>query len=139
MGAMQRNKGAKFEQLVARMLTKDTGAQWRRRVRNLEGESDITPDDPRLGHVSIECKHATTLCLPEWWRQAQEQAERAAQLALAPCLPVLVYRKTRSPSIWVRLDAHHVSPGTWPVAGRHTITLEWDGFIQWLREQVPAA
>lgn len=144
MSAMQRNKGRAFEQLVARMLTGATGIQWRRIVRNIKGEDDVAADAPELRHIVVECKHANTLCLPEWWRQAQDQAARSlhgpvridGELRVLPGVPVLVYRKTRG-AIQVQLDAHNVNPATWPVPGRYVVTLDWEPFTQWLREQIP--
>lgn len=144
MSAMSRNKGAAFERLVANMLTEATGTKWRRRVRNLEGESDVHADDPALAHIIIECKHANRLCLPQWWRQAQLQAARSLHgpvnvggaLRVLDGVPVLVYRQTGGP-IFVVLDAHNVHPGTWPVPGRHVVSLDWDAATQWLREQIP--
>lgn len=139
MSALSRNKGRSFEQLVARMLTEATGTIWRRRVRNAEGESDIVADDQALAHIVIECKHANTLRLPEWWRQAQDQAARL-QACLATrhrAVPMLVYRQTRGP-VRVQIDAHDVHSGTWPIPGRYQVTLDWEGAMQWLREQIPS-
>ncbi len=130
MSALSRNKGNSFERLVANMLTDATGTPWRRRVRQHLSDSDVIADDPALHGISIECKHATELRLPEWWRQAQQQAGQH--------VPVLIYRQTRG-EIRVQLDAYYINASTWPVAGRHTITLGWEAFAQWLREQIPVA
>jgi hypothetical protein len=130
VSALSRNKGVTFERLVANMLTEATGTPWRRRVRQHQADSDVIADDPALQGISVECKHATRLCLPEWWRQAQEQAGQQ--------VPVLIYRQTRG-EIRVQLDAYYINATTWPVAGRHTITLGWETFAQWLREQIPVA
>ena len=88
MSAMQRNKGAAFERKVANLLTEATGTTWRRRVRNQAGDSDVVADEPAFARISIECKHANTLCLPAWWRQAQDQAGEEG-------VPVLIYRQLR--------------------------------------------
>lgn len=145
MSAMSRNKGVAFERLIARMLTESTGTTWRRRVRNLEGESDIVADDHALGHIVVECKHANKLALPAWWRQAQEQADRQQPFVRPEALggpgthtraiPLLAYRQTGGP-IRVQLDAHDVHAETWPAPGRYVITLNWEAAMQWLREQV---
>jgi hypothetical protein len=129
-GRSSRAKGQKFERTVANMLTESTGVSWRRRVRQHACDSDVVADDPAFQHIAIECKHAHTLCLPKWWRQAQKQA--------GANIPVLIYRKDGG-SIYVQVDAHHVSPTTWPVLGRHTLTLGWDSAMQWLREKVKPA
>jgi len=143
LSALSRTKGASFERFIANKLTESTGTLWRRRVRNHQGDSDLVSDDPAMSHIVIECKHANTLRLPEWWRQAQDQAYRRIPPlvidhgAARQSLPVLVYRQTRGP-IQIMLDAHHVNPAHWPVAGRYTVTLDWDAAMQWLREKLPA-
>ncbi|WP_254595918.1 putative PDDEXK endonuclease [Achromobacter anxifer] len=131
MSAMQRNKGAAFERKVANLLTEATGKVWRRRVRNAADDSDVVADDPAFAHIVIECKHANTLCLPAWWRQAQQQAGEQG-------VPVLIYRQTGARGESVMVDAHHVNPRTFPVRGRHTVTFAWEAAMQWMREMLPA-
>lgn len=131
MSAMQRNKGAAYERKVANLLTEATGKVWRRRVRNAADDSDVVADDPAFAHIVIECKHANTLCLPAWWRQAQQQAGEQG-------VPVLIYRQTGARGELVMVDAHHVNSKTFPVRGRHTVTLGWEAAMQWMREMLPA-
>lgn len=131
MSAMQRNKGAAFERKVANLLTEATGKVWRRRVRNAADDSDVVADDPAFAHIVIECKHANTLCLPAWWRQAQQQAGEQG-------VPVLIYRQTGARGELVMVDAHHVNSKTFPVRGRHTVTFAWEAAMQWMREMLPA-
>lgn len=131
MSAMQRNKGAAFERKVANLLTEATGKVWRRRVRNAADDSDVVADDPAFAHIVIECKHANTLCLPAWWRQAQQQAGEQG-------VPVLIYRQTGARGELVMVDAHHVNSKTFPVRGRHAVTLGWEAAMQWMREMLPA-
>lgn len=129
-GAMARNKGANYERRIANQLTEATGTRWRRRVRNHEGDSDVVADDPAFARISVECKHATTLCLPAWWRQAQAQAGENR-------IPVLIYKRTGMVGDLVVLDAYDLNPRTFPVRGRYTVTLDWDAAMQWLREKLP--
>lgn len=131
MSAMQRNKGAAFERKVANLLTEATGKVWRRRVRNAADDSDVVADDPAFAHIVIECKHANKLCLPAWWRQAQQQAGEQG-------VPVLIYRQTGARGELVMVDAHDVNSKTFPVQGRHTVTLGWEAAMQWMREMLPA-
>lgn len=131
MSAMQRNKGAAFERKVANLLTEATGKVWRRRVRNAADDSDVVADDPAFAHIVIECKHANTLCLPAWWRQAQQQAGEQG-------VPVLIYRQTGARGELVMVDAYHVNSKTFPVRGRHTVTFAWEAAMQWMREMLPA-
>lgn len=129
-GSMARNKGADFERRIANRLSEATGTRWRRRVRNHEGDSDVVADDPAFDRISVECKHATRLCLPAWWRQAQAQAGESR-------IPVLVYKRTGMVGDLVMLDAHDVNPRTFPVRGRYTVTLDWAAAMQWMREKLP--
>ncbi|MBV2161401.1 putative PDDEXK endonuclease [Achromobacter denitrificans] len=131
MSATQRNKGAAYERKVANLLTEATGTTWRRRVRNQAGDSDVVADEPAFALISIECKHANTLCLSSWWRQAQDQAG-------AEGVPVLIYRQTGARGELVMVDAHHVNSKTFPARGRHTVTLGWEAAMQWMREMLPA-
>lgn len=130
-GSMARAKGAEYERRIANQLTEATGTRWRRRVRNHQGDSDVMPDVPAYARLSIECKHATRLCLPAWWRQAQAQAGEAG-------IPVLIYKRTGTVGDLVMLDAYDLNPRTFPVRGRHTVTLGWDAAMQWMREMLPA-
>lgn len=131
MSALSRNKGAAYERRIANQLSEATGTRWRRRVRNLEGDSDVVADDPAFDCISVECRHATTLCPPAWWRQAQDQAG-------AQGVPVLIYRQTGARGESVIVDAHDVNPKIFPVRGRHTITLGWEAAMQWMRDMLPA-
>lgn len=131
MSAMQRNKGAAYERKVANLLTEDTGTIWRRRVRNLAGDSDVVADDPAFARIVVECKHANTLCLPAWWRQAQAQAGELG-------IPVLIYRQTGARGESVMVDAYHVNARHWPAPGRYTVTMDWPAAMQWLREMLPS-
>ena len=131
MSAMQRHKGAAFERKVANLLTEATGTIWRRRVRNQAGDSDVVADEPAFARISIECKHANTLCLPAWWRQAQDQAGEDG-------VPVLIYRQTGARGESVMVDAHHVNSRIFPVRGRHTVIFGWEAAMQWMREMLPA-
>lgn len=131
MSALSRNKGAAYERRISNMLTEATGTRWRRRVRNHEGDSDVVADDPAFERISVECKHANTLCLSAWWRQAQAQAGETR-------IPMLVYKRTGMVGDLVMLDAHDVNPRTFPVRGRYTVTLGWAAAMQWMREKLPA-
>lgn len=131
MSALSRNKGSAYERRIANQLSEATGTRWRRRVRNHEGDSDVVADDPAFDCISVECKHATTLCLPAWWRQAQAQAGETR-------IPMLVYKRTGMIGDLVMLDAHDVNPRTFPVRGRYTVTMDWAAAMQWMREKLPA-
>ena len=131
MSKLSRNKGAAYERRIANQLSEATGTRWRRRVRNHEDDGDVVPDDPVFDLISVECKHATTLCLPAWWRQAQAQTGESR-------IPVLIYKRTGMVGDQVVLDAYDLNPKTFPVRGRHTVPLGWDAAMQWLRDKLPA-
>lgn len=88
MGAFSRNKGKAAEREIAALIAELTGWTVRRKVRQLDGESDLEG----VPGWCVEVKrHATAARadVREWWKQAAEQAK--AENAV----PVLFYRKDR--------------------------------------------
>lgn len=92
MGAMQRNKGAGFERVVAKELRDRLGIRFKRNLSQTQdaGQGDLTADDPTWPFL-IECKHHSRADLPAWRRQAVSAAQKANQ---RPCV---VYRITGGP------------------------------------------
>lgn len=87
MGAMSRNKGKAGEQEVARELSLLTGWEVRRKVRQLDGESDLEG----VPGWSVEVKrHAAALPgdIAKWWAQAHAQAATSGPQVV----PVLFFR-----------------------------------------------
>ncbi len=88
MSRMQRTKGAVGEREAAVLIRDLTGWDVRRRVRQHDGDSDLTG----VPGWSVEIKrHARALRgdLAGWWAQAVAQAARAS------AWPVLFYRADR--------------------------------------------
>src|SRR5689334_7934749 len=88
MGMKSRNKGKVGEREIAAIVRDLTGWEGRRKVRQLDGESDLEG----VPGWCVEVKrHATATRgeVREWWCQTREQAE--AEKAV----PVLFYRKDR--------------------------------------------
>ena len=84
-GKSNRRKGQNGERELANTLGVMLGITLKRRVRNHEGESDITG----LDGFSVEVKKQATPSLRTWWKQTVEQS------ALTGDTPVLFYRLPR--------------------------------------------
>jgi hypothetical protein len=82
-----RTKGRAGEQEIARMLRQIPGLP--EISRNLEQTARGGADILSVPGVAIEVKRCETLCLPRWWRQAVNQAQREH------AIPVLVWRRNR--------------------------------------------
>ena len=70
MSAFSREKGKRGERAVAGIIRDLLGVDARRRVRAHGGDSDILG----VPGFCIEVKDCAEIRLPEWWRQAVEQA-----------------------------------------------------------------
>lgn len=81
MGKSQKDKGARFERLIA----KDIGA---RRGQVFNGEDDVvtSPDSP-YDRYHIECKHQETTKIHDWMRQSIEAAKGK--------MPIVVHKRNR--------------------------------------------
>ena len=100
MSAMQRTKGASGEREIAAIIRDLTGFEVNRRVRNHEGDSDLTG----IPGWSVEVKRhkkADRADIAKWWAQTVRQANGE--------LPVLFFRRDRD--IW---------RAVWPVAAALT-------------------
>jgi hypothetical protein len=85
MGAFSRSKGQSGEREVARIIYDITGWDVKRKVRNLEGESDLEG----VPHWCVEVKNCAKLEVMAWWRQTTQQAARVNQY------PLLLYKVPR--------------------------------------------
>jgi hypothetical protein len=83
MSASSRRKGLKGEQEVARILRQSGSA-----VRGLESKGDwlVMYTDRQEWHVEV--KRQERVRLPEWLRQARDEAP-------AGCVPVVAFRQLR--------------------------------------------
>lgn len=91
-GAASRDKGQRGELELALLLSRLTGHDVRRRVRQHDGDSDLEG----LPGWCVECKRRASAApadLARWWRQAAQQADKAG------ALPLLCVRSDRGP--WV--------------------------------------
>lgn len=84
-GKSNRRRGQDGERELANTLGELLGITLKRRVRNHEGESDITG----LEGFSVEVKRQATPSLRTWWSQTVTQAAQTGEI------PVLFYRLPR--------------------------------------------
>lgn len=138
MGLMQRSKGKGGEREVAGIIRDLTGWDVRRRVRQHDGDSDLTGVDGWCVEVKRH-KTATRGQIALWWLQTTEQAarqrpggENGATGLKKALLPVLIYRKDRDEwrAVWpLLLDS---PPSTWLYSLTAESTI--DGWVAIARE-----
>jgi hypothetical protein len=97
MGQFSRDKGKRGERAVAQILTSSTGRKVERKVRQIDGDSDLVGFEP----WTIEVKFANTLLVDQWWKQACAQADDG--------FPLLIYKQTRGRTWWVRVRLTDIS------------------------------
>lgn len=105
MGAFSRDKGKRGEKEAADLIRDITGWNVKRRVRQLQGDSDLDVQDTPLDGWCIEVKRyakATRSDIEGWWAQAVSEANAAGRR------PVLLYRVDRDEwrAVWS-------PPGAW--------------------------
>lgn len=115
MGMPSRRKGKVGERELAGLLADLTGWDVRRRVRQLEGDSDIEGLPGWSAEVKRHAK-AARADIREWWGQAQAQASATG------LLPVLFYRANRDQwrAVWpvaVNVKAEPWSGYEWTAEG----------------------
>lgn len=117
MSASSRTKGQAGERELALLLSELTGFDVRRRVRQHEGDSDLTGIDG----WSVEVKRyssATQAQIEGWWHQAVQQA-RATKT-----LPLLCYRVDRGDWRAVWPAGVHLPHRPVPVEYGNTLTAD---------------
>ena len=125
MGASQRNKGARGERELAKLLEDYLGVAV---TRNLMQTRDGGHDLNGLP-VALEVKRQETLRLQEWWFQAVTQATRVAKL------PALAWRQNGKQ--WTfRVPLRLMNPA-WPVNLTADVNIE--AFCFAIRENIPDA
>ncbi len=124
MSRFQRDKGARGERELARILSDKLGEEV---VRNLmqtrEGGHDLNGVP-----FALEVKRQETLAIDTWWEQATRQAEQAG------LPPALAYRPSRRP--WrFRVRLCDVNSD---LTGEETADVDLDGFCLLVRERIAA-
>lgn len=104
MSAAARNKGARAEREVLKLLGDELGQALHRNLQQTrEGGADCTMV---LGWA-IEIKRQEKLSRPAWWRQACEQAQRLG------VEPLLLYRRNREQwTAWIHAGEGKHKEGT---------------------------
>lgn len=104
MGKMSREKGKRFERIIAGLF-KDWGYDAHRSAQFM-GKTGQAADVEGVPFLHIECKHVEQMRLYEWIEQAQRDA-RAAQKNL---LPVVIHKQNNKPVLctmtfdaWIQL------------------------------------
>lgn len=114
MGMKSRMKGKSGEREIAALIRDLTGWNVRRKVRQLDGESDLEG----VPHFSVEVKRhatATRADIRGWWEQTREQAMAESKV------PVLFYRKDRDDWRAVWSAASMIGGSDWP---EYELTIE---------------
>lgn len=124
MGAMQRNKGRRAEQIVVNMFKEHgfTNAQ-----RNLSQTRDSGYDISGLEPLAIEIKDHKTLSINTWWKQTTDNA-------LGNLIPVLIYHIPNTSKWLVKVPMRAVNQELCSV---RTVTMDFEDFIYVARELMP--
>lgn len=124
MGAMQRNKGRRAEQIIVNKF-KEHGfnAAKRNLMQAGNGGYDITGLEP----LAIEIKDHKTLCVTQWWQQTVINAP-------GDLIPVLIYHIPNTSKWLVQVPMSAVNQ---ELCSLRTVTMEFDDFIYIAREIIP--
>jgi len=127
-GAASRNKGARGEREVCRMLADNLGGSFNRLLKQYQ-QAQLADIEQLVGPYSIEVKNCATLNLRAWWQQTLAAADKRG------AVPCLAYKITRAgwrfvvpmPQAW---NSGH----QWAKDLQYTQTLYPDGFYLLVRE-----
>ena len=99
-GKMSRDKGKRFELLARKFFQK------RELTRTHIGNDDPDIIITAMGHaIAVECKNHASISLAQWWKQADEAAEKYNAEAA-----VIFHKrkgKTEGGDQWVTMSAEH--------------------------------
>lgn len=88
MSASQRNKGARAERSLCKLLADELGIDVR---RNIDQARAGGADCLMVPGFAIECKHVEVLRRNSWWQQAVRQAAKAG------AEPMVFFKQNRKP------------------------------------------
>lgn len=88
MGKESRDKGARAEREILKLLADELGVML---TRNLQQTREGGADCIQLKGFAVEVKRQERMSRPKWWMQACEQAHRVG------AEPILFYRRNREP------------------------------------------
>ena len=123
MGAMQRNKGRRAEQIAVNLFKEHgfTGAK-RNLMQTGEGGYDITGLEP----LAIEVKDHKKLSIPQWWRQTTRNAT-------GELIPTLIYHIPNTSRWMVQIPLSAVNP---ELCSDRVVTMSFEDFIYIAREVI---
>lgn len=124
MGAMQRNKGRRAEQIVVNMFK---GHGFINAQRNLSQARDSGYDISGLEPLAIEIKDHKTLSVNTWWEQTTNNA-------VGNLIPVLIYHIPNTSKWLVRVPMSAVNQ---ELCNVRTVTMDFEDFIYIARELMP--
>lgn len=127
-GAKSRNKGARGEREICRMLADNLGGEYNRLLKQYQ-QSQLADIEQLVGPYSIEVKNCATLNMKAWWKQTLEAADKRG------AVPCLAYKITRAG--WrfvVPLPEAWASGNQWGRDLQYTQTLYPEGFFLRVRE-----
>ena len=125
MGAMQRNKGRRAEQIIVNRL-KEHGFD--RAARNLSQTRDSGYDITGLEPFAIEIKDHKKINLSQWWQQTTDNA--AAGDHLIPCLIYHIPNTSRW-SVQIPMSVLNAE-----LCSSRTVTVDFEDFVYVARELV---
>lgn len=127
-GAASRNKGARGEREVCRMLADNLGGSFNRLLKQYQ-QAQLADIEQLVGPYSIEVKNCATLNLRTWWQQTLAAADKRG------AVPCLAYKITRAGWRFVVPMPQAWSSGhQWSRDLQYTQTLYPDGFYLLVRE-----
>lgn len=127
-GAKSRNKGARGEREVCKLLSENLGGQYNRLLKQYQ-QSQLSDIEQLVGPYSLEVKNCAKLNLRAWWQQAVAAAEKRG------AVPCLAYKIARSG--WrfvVPMPEAWASGHQWARDLQYTMTLYPEGFFLRVRE-----
>lgn len=92
MGKMQRDKGARFERIVAELF-RDKGFKGAFRTCQYSGKSGLAADIEGVYGLHIECKHQEQMHLYDWIAQADRDNEASPYNTR----PVVIHKANNKP------------------------------------------
>ena len=127
-GAASRNKGARGEREVCRMLADNLGGSFNRLLKQYQ-QAQLADIEQLVGPYSIEVKNCATWNLRSWWQQTLAAADKRG------AVPCLAYKITRAGWRFVVPMPQAWSSGhQWARDLQYTQTLYPDGFYLLVRE-----
>ena len=129
-GAASRNKGARGERELVRMLRDNIGGDYSRNLKQYQ-QAQHGDIEQLVGPFLIEVKNHATLNLRAWWQQTVTAAEKRG------AVPCLAYKITRAG--WrfvVPLEQAWGSGHQWGRDLQYTRTLYPEGFYLIVREHL---